>query len=39
MYLTFCMVYYADQPLHNIYINNKFLYRNVTSFVSFAIRR
>jgi len=39
MHLAFCIVYYADQPLRNIYINNKFLYHNITSFVTFAIRR
>jgi len=31
-------VHYSDQPLHNIYINNKFLYHNLTSFVTFAVR-
>jgi len=34
MYLAFCIVYYPDQPLHNIYINNNFLYHNLTSFVT-----
>jgi len=31
-------VHYPDQPLQNIYINNKFLYYNLTNFVTFAIR-
>jgi len=30
MHLAFCIVYYPDQPQHNIYINNKFHYDIVT---------
>jgi len=26
-YRAFCIVYYLDQQIHNIYINNEFLYR------------
>jgi hypothetical protein len=39
MYNAFCVVYYLDQPMHNIYINNTCLYRNVASFVTLAIRK
>ena len=33
--LYFCSL--LDQQMHNIYIDNKFLYLNLTSFVTFAI--
>ena len=36
-YLAFGTVPYPDQPLHNVYINNKFLYHNFTCFLNFAI--
>ena len=36
-YLAFVTVPYPDQPLHNVYINNKFLYHNFTCFLNFAI--
>jgi len=32
-------VHYPDPPLHNMYINSKFLYCILTNLVSFAIRR
>ena len=39
VYRALCKVYYTDQPLHNMFINDKFLYRNLTSFVTFAVRK
>jgi len=32
-------LYYLDQRMHNIYINNKFLYHKLTVFVTFAISK
>jgi hypothetical protein len=39
MYRAISIVYYPDQPLHNMYINNKFLYHNFTSIVTFPIKK
>jgi hypothetical protein len=39
MYCALRTVYYPDQPLHNMHINNKFLYHNVTSFATVAVTK
>jgi len=39
MYLALCVMYYLDQGMCNVYINNKFLYHKPAVFVTFAISK